>query len=45
MTGIDVTLEFILYIRKVQREGSMNYEQAYSAAANSFDWKNYEKEK
>jgi diadenosine tetraphosphatase ApaH/serine/threonine PP2A family protein phosphatase len=45
MTGIDVTLEFILYIKKVQREGSMNYEQAYSAAANSFDSKNYEKEK
>jgi predicted phosphodiesterase len=42
MTGFDVTLEFLLYVKEVQNAGSLNYEQAYSAASNSFDWKKYE---
>lgn len=44
LTGIDVTLEFLLYVKELLGEGSLNYEQAYSAAANSFDWKKYEVE-
>ena len=42
MTGVDVTLDFLLYVKDVQSEGSLNYEQAYSAASESFDWKKYE---
>jgi len=43
LTGIDVTLEFLIYVRDLQSEKSLSYDQAYSAATTSFDWKKYEK--
>ena len=44
MTGIDVTMEFLTYVRDLQSENSLSYDQAYSAAFTSFDWKKYEKQ-
>lgn len=41
MTGIDVTLEFLLYVRNLQNENSLSYNQAYSTASTSFNWKKY----
>jgi predicted phosphodiesterase len=44
MTGVDVTLEFLLYVKDFRDsfDGSLSYDQAYTAAVNSFDWKQYE---
>jgi putative phosphoesterase len=44
MTGVDVALEFLLHVKKLESENSMNYIQAYSSAADSFNWDQYEKE-
>jgi predicted phosphodiesterase len=41
MTGIDVTLMFLNYVKDLQNEGILNYSQAYSAASKSFDWGKY----
>ncbi len=47
MTGVDVALEFLLYVKEltIQSEEFVNYEHVYSAAVNSFDWGKYENEK
>ena len=42
MTGVDVTLMFLLYVKDLQNEGSLNYSQAYTAASKSFNWGKYE---
>ena len=41
MTGIDVTLDFLDYLKDIQQTESLTYEEAFSAAGRSFDWTEY----
>lgn len=41
MTGVDVNLDFLTYVKSLVTEEGLSYEQAYPAAANSFNWKKY----
>jgi predicted phosphodiesterase len=43
LTGVDVALEFLLYVKKLESENSMSYIQAYSSAADSFNWGQFER--
>jgi hypothetical protein len=43
MTGLDVTLDYLLYVKELQREENLSYDIAYSDASESFDWEPYEK--
>ncbi len=42
MSGLDVTLGFLLYVWSLRDEGVLTYDQAYLAASKSFDWSKYE---
>jgi hypothetical protein len=42
MTGIDVTLDFLEYVRDLVSEESLDYNQAYIAASKTFNWNKYE---
>ena len=41
LTGIDVNLDFLVYVKTLVSQEKWSYEQAYTAAANSFDWQQY----
>jgi predicted phosphodiesterase len=42
VTGVDVTMMFLHYVKDLQNEGSLNYNQAYSSASKTFNWSKYE---
>ena len=43
LTGVDVALEFLLHVKKLESENSMSYIQAYSSATDSFNWGQFER--
>jgi predicted phosphodiesterase len=42
MTGVDVTMIFLNYVKDLQDEASLSYNQAYIAASKTFNWSTYE---
>lgn len=41
MTGLDINLEFLSYVKKLAAEEELVYDDAYTAAVNSFNWSKY----